>query len=325
MARPIRIEYENAFYHVTSRGNARGRIYRDDFDREMFLDTVKSACNRFNFIIHAFVLMDNHYHFLMETPHANLCASMRHINGVYTQAYNRRHKAVGHLLQGRYKAIVVDRDVYYLELIRYIHLNPWRAKMVKRLEDFKYSGHLAITDREWARRWKDWYDRSVILKEFGRKESDSVRRYLEFVNAGKGKASPLENAIGGYALGERNFANWLWEEFIDGKDHRELSGSRHMRVRVDFDDVVSAVSREFKIAPEDVFGSDRGKSGINTRRGAALYLLNRHSGMTQKEIGRHAGGMSRAAVSEAVRRFEKTLTEDAGAKRMYERVLKRMK
>lgn len=324
MARPIRIEYENAFYHITSRGNARGRIYRDDYDRDMFLDIVKSAYSRFSFVIHAFVLMNNHYHFLMETPRANLCASMHHINGVYTQAHNRRHKVVGHLFQGRYKAVVVDRDAYYLELIRYIHLNPWRAKMVKRLEDFKYSGHRAVIDKEWARRWKDWYDRDVVLKEFGRKETESLKRYLGFVNAGKGMASPIENAIGGYALGGRSFADWLWEKFIDGKDHRELSGSRHMRVRIDFDDIVSAVSREFKVAPEDVFKSDRGRRGVNLRRGAALYLLNRHSGMIQKEIGRHAGGMSRSAVSEAVRRFEKTLTKDAVAKRLCERLSKKI-
>jgi hypothetical protein len=124
----------------------------------------------------------------METPHANLCASMRHINGVYTQAYNRRHKVVGHLFQGRYKALVVNRDAYYLELIRYIHLNPWRAKMVRQIGDFKYSGHRAVIDKEWAKRWKDWYDREVILKEFGRKENEAVKRYIEFVNLGKGMA-----------------------------------------------------------------------------------------------------------------------------------------
>lgn len=324
MARPIRIEYENAFYHVTSRGNARCRIYRDDFDRDMFLDIVKTAHSRFNFIIHAFVLMGNHYHLLVETPHANLSASMHHINGVYTQAYNRRHRVVGHLFQGRYKAIVVDREAHYLELIRYIHLNPWRAKMVKRVGDFKYSGHRAIIDKEWARRWEDWYDREAILKEFGHRDGDATERYCEFVNAGKGMESPLENAIGGYALGDRDFANWLWERFIDGKDSSELSGSRHLRGGVLLDDVVSVVSREFGVARGDVFRSDRGKAGVNLRRGAALYILNRHSGMTQAEIGRHAGKMSRAAVSEAVRNFEKTLIEDAGAKRIYERLLRKL-
>ena len=325
MARPIRIEYENAFYHVTTRGNARGRIFRDDFDRDMFLDTVKSAYKRFNFIIHAFVLMDNHYHFLMETPQANLCASMRHINGVYTQAYNRRHKVVGHLFQGRYKALVVDRDAYYLELIRYIHLNPWRAKMVRQIGDFKYSGHRAVIDKEWAKRWKDWYDREVILKEFGRKENEAVKRYIEFVNLGKGMGNPLENAIGGYALGDRGFADWLWERFIDGQDHRELSGSRHLRVQVNIDDVVSAVSKEFGVARKDVFSSDRGRAGVNARRGVALYILNRHTGMTQMEIGKHAGGMNRSAVSEAVRRFERELLKGNDAKRVYDRILRQIK
>jgi len=325
MARPIRVVYENAFYHVTSRGNARGRIYRDDFDRDMFLDIVKAAYRRFNFIIHAFVLMDNHYHLLIETPHANLCASMHQINGVYTQAYNRRHKVVGHLFQGRYKALVVDRDAYYLELIRYIHLNPWRAKIVKEVGDFKYSGHRAVIDKEWAKRWNDWYDRDIILKEFGRSENEAVRRYVEFVNAGKGMENPLAKAIGGYALGDRSFADWLWEKFIDGKNLRELTGSKRLKTQVDFDDVVSAVSKEFEVAPADVFKSDRGRAGVNARRGVALYILNRHSGMTQIEIGRRAGKMNRAAVSEAVRRFERELIKRDDAKRIYERILRQIK
>lgn len=323
MARPIRIEYENAFYHITSRGNARHRIYRDDFDRDMFLDAVKMACKRFCFNIHAFVLMDNHYHLLMETPHANLCASMRHINGVYTQAYNRRHKVVGHLLQGRYKAIVVDRDSYYLELIRYIHLNPWRAKMVKNPDSFKYSGHRALVDKEWAKKWNDWYDRNVVLRNFGRRESEAIESYREFVDGGKGGKSPLEKAIGGYALGDRSFADWLWEEFIEKRDHRELAGAKKLRKKLKFEDVLMAVGKEFGVAKENIFKSNRGGIGVNARRGMALYILNRHSGMTQKEIGVIAGGMrgmSRAAVSQAVRRFEKMLVKDVQTRRIYERI-----
>lgn len=325
MARPIRIEYENAFYHVTARGNARCKIFRDDYDRDLFLEVVKAAYDRFGFIIHAFVLMDNHYHFLIETPHANLSASMRHINGRYTQKFNKRHKVVGHLFQGRYKAFVVDHDAYYLELVRYIHLNPWRANMVKQLDSFRYSGHRAIIDKTWAKRWQDWYDRDIVLAEFGRREGDALRRYREFVNAGKGMDSPLGKAIGGYAVGDRGFADWLWKEFIEGKDKRELIGSRTIKTAVDVSDVVSAVGKAFGIGREYVFSSRRGRGGANVPRGMALHILHSHTGLTQVEVGRIAGDISRNAVSEAIRGFKELCRRDANVEQIYARILKSLK
>lgn len=325
MARPLRIEYEHAFYHLTSRGNAKCRIFKDDFDRDMLLDIIKSAHDRFGFVIHAFVLMDNHYHLLMETPDANVCASMRHINGVYTQAFNRRHKVVGHLFQGRYKAFVVDRDAYYLELIRYIHLNPWRAGIVRRLNDFKYSSHCAVINDVWSRRWRIWYDRNVILGEFGRNKQEAVGRYCEFINAGKGMADPLESAIGGYALGDRSFANWLWEEFLEGKDTKELTGARELRGPIELGTVLSAVGKGCGVRKEDVLKRRRGSAGLNIARGMALHILSRHTGMTQHRIGALAGGISRKAVSEAARGFGRALLKDEKISRLYDFVMGELK
>ena len=322
MARPLRIEYENAFYHITSRGNARGIIFRDDFDREMFLNILKDAHDRFNFIVHAFVLMDNHYHFLLETPHANLSASMRHINGVYTQAFNRRHKSVGHLFQGRFKAIVVDHDSYYLELIRYIHLNPWRAGLTKDLDGYRYSSHRALVDEEWAKKWKHWYDRKRILKEFGRSEREAIAHYRNFVNAGKGKESPLKLAIGGYALGDRQFADWLWEEFVEEKKGKGAAFVKELAPRVTFSDVVRAVSKEFGVKDTDVFKSQRGKKGDNVVRGMALHILYRNSGMKQWEIGEEAGGISATAVSASVRHFDKLYATNVTLRKIHDRILK---
>jgi REP element-mobilizing transposase RayT len=324
MARPIRIEYEHAYYHITTRGNSRRNIFRDDFDRDMLIEVIDDAYYRFGFIIHAFVLMDNHYHLLMETPNTNLCASMRHINGVYTQAFNRRHKVVGHLFQGRYKAFVVDRDAYYLELIRYIHLNPWRAKMVRTLGDFRYSGHRALLDKRWAVRWKNWFDREMILGEFGRKEKEAIVRYREFVNAGKGKPSPLKNAIGGYALGDRQFADRLWNEYIEGRDDKELTGAKKLKLPIEVSRVLSIVSDECGVKPEEIFNRRRGQPGVNIARGMALNILNRHSGMTQREIGELAGGVSRKAVSEAVLAFGRILEENEELRKSYDRILTKL-
>jgi REP element-mobilizing transposase RayT len=131
MARPLRIEFPGAIYHVTSRGNAQASIFLDDIGRSAFLAVLGLTMRRFNVICHAYCLMTNHFHLLLETPDANLSKAMRQFNSVYTQAFNRRHGRVGHVLQGRFKSIVVDRDAYLLELCRYIVLNPVRAGMVK--------------------------------------------------------------------------------------------------------------------------------------------------------------------------------------------------
>jgi len=131
MARPLRIEYNRALYHITSRGNAREAIFLNDEDRKLFLDILGSVKERSNWLCHAYCLMDNHYHLIVETPESNLSKGMRQLNGVYTQRFNKQHNRVGHLFQGRYKTIVVDKENYLLEVSRYVVLNPVRAKAVK--------------------------------------------------------------------------------------------------------------------------------------------------------------------------------------------------
>ena len=128
MARPLRIQYDGAVYHVTSRGNARKAIFQDDKDRELFLGTLYRVNKRYNWLCHAYCLMNNHYHLIIETPDGNLSQGMRQLNGVYTQTYNTRHRRVGHILQGRYKAILIQKDSHLLEVSRYVVLNPVRAK-----------------------------------------------------------------------------------------------------------------------------------------------------------------------------------------------------
>ena len=138
MARPLRITYPGAFYHVTSRGNERKNVFKSKRDRVKFLEYLDSATKRYDAVIHAFCLMDNHYHLLLETPSGNLPQIMRHTNGAYTTYFNVKRERSGHLFQGRYKAILVDMDEYAKELSRYIHLNPVRAKMVKTPEEYEW-------------------------------------------------------------------------------------------------------------------------------------------------------------------------------------------
>lgn len=145
MTRPLRLEFPNALYHVTSRGDRREDIFDDDDDRLRFLEILGTVVTNYHWLCHGYCLMNNHYHLVIETLDSNLSKGMRQLNGVYTQASNRRHKRSGHLFQGRYKAILVDKDPYLLELVRYVVLNPVRAKgMVRRLEDWPWSSYWAM-------------------------------------------------------------------------------------------------------------------------------------------------------------------------------------
>lgn len=181
MARPLRIEFAGALYHITSRGDRGEAIYEDDEDRELFLCVLAETVARFNWICHAYCLMTNHYHLVVETVEGNLSKGMRHLNGVFTQASNRRHGRMGHLFQGRFKGIVVDKDAYLLELSRYVVLNPVRAGMVKVPEDWPWSSFRATIG---AVAVPPWLVVDGLLALFSSSRSVAESRYGQFVFEG---------------------------------------------------------------------------------------------------------------------------------------------
>jgi len=191
MARPLRIEFPGALYHVTSRGDRRESIYEDDKDRLIFLCTLEEVVKRYNLLCHAYCLMTNHYHLLLETPDGNLSKAMRQLNGVYTQATNRRHTRTGHLFQGRFKGIIVDKEGYLLELTRYIVLNPVRAGMVRQPGKWQWSSYHAMTGVVPA---PSWLATDEILAQFARRRNTAQQRYAEFVKQGM-KASAIWNDL----------------------------------------------------------------------------------------------------------------------------------
>ena len=201
MTRPLRIEYPGAVYHITSRGNAYQDIFLDDTDRDKFLEVLKQTVERFNWLCHAYCLMTNHYHLLIETVDPTLSRGMRQLNGVYTQAFNRRYERIGHVFQGRYKAILVEKETYLLELARYIVLNPVRAKMVKKPEEWKWSSYRATAGLSSAPSFLtvDW-----ILSQFHNERKKAQRLYREFVSEGVGK-SPWDELRGQIYLGSAGF------------------------------------------------------------------------------------------------------------------------
>lgn len=178
MTRPLRIEFSGALYHVTSRGDRREDIYDDDEDRETFLRILSEVVDRFNWVCHAYCLMSNHYHLVVETPDGNLSKGMRQLNGVYTQASNRRHRRNGHLFQGRFKGILVDGDSYLLELTRYVVLNPVRANMVERPEQWPWSSYQAMVGQVLS---PPFLDIDGLLLQFDERRQQARARYRQFV------------------------------------------------------------------------------------------------------------------------------------------------
>jgi len=202
MARPLRLELAGGLYHVTSRGDRREAIFLNDADRLVWLEVFAQTCKRFNWICHAWCLMDNHYHIVVETIEGNLAQGMRHLNGVYTQTFNRTHKRVGHVFQGRYKAIIVEKDGYLLELARYVVLNPLRAGMVKDIADWHWSSYAAMLGTQAAPEWlqTDW-----ILGQFSSQRRRAINLYIDFVRAGVGLPSVWEQLSGQVFLGSDRF------------------------------------------------------------------------------------------------------------------------
>jgi REP element-mobilizing transposase RayT len=184
MTRPLRIEFSGALYHITSRGDRRESIFEDDKDCETFLSVLAEVVDRFNWICHAYCLMTNHYHLLVETVDGNLSKGMRHLNGVFTQSSNRRHRQTGHLFQGRFKGILVEKDAYLMELSRYIVLNPVRAAMVNSPEEWPWSSYRATMGEA---RTPKWLSVDVLLNRFGGNRGKAQHLYRQFVLDGIGQ------------------------------------------------------------------------------------------------------------------------------------------
>lgn len=226
MARPLRIEYDGALYHVTSRGNDRKAIFKDETDRELFLGTLTQVTERYHWICHAYCLMNNHYHLVVETPDGNLSKGMRQLNGVYTQAFNKRHHRVGHLFQGRYKGILVQKESHFLEVCRYVVLNPVRAKAVTRPQQWKWSSCRATAGMVEPHRCLRLEE---ILGRFGRRKGEAQERYREFVQAGVQGASIWDGLKGQSLLGGERFVEELIGHVRGKEEIKEIpKGQRYL-------------------------------------------------------------------------------------------------
>ena len=274
MARQLRLELPGGLYHVTSGGDRREAIYLNDTDRQRWLSLLGEVCVRYNWLCHAYCLMDNHFHIVVETVDGNLSAGMRQLNGVYTQWHNRAHGRVGHVFQGRFKAIMVQREAYLLELARYVVLNPVRAEMCPMPQNWPWSSYQAMVGEAPK---PDWLHTKWLLSQFGNQYAPAVAAYVDHVRAGVGLPSLWDALQDQLFLGDAEFAD---------QSRRALSD------KLLNDPEIPRLQRRVRAAPLAVFAAmpDRNSAIIQA------YATGRYS---QKEIA-SVFGVHYATVSRIV-------------------------
>lgn len=307
MARQLRIEYKGAFYHITSRGNQRDQVFWDDKDREEFKRILKRTKERYGYLLHAYVFMDNHYHLLMETPHANIKQIMQNINTSYTVFVNRKHKRAGHLFQGRYKAFIVDKENYLLELSRYIHLNPVRAGIVQRPEDYNWSSY---RDYIYRGRQDVITDTDDVLYLFSKRHAVAISKYQGFVDAGINERSPLGEAVGSI-LGEASFRERVLRHVKSIPDKTEIPEMKRIDRKHNMEDIVKAVAEHYRIGEDELL---KRKRATARQRNIAVYLCKILSGKRNAEVGRMFG-ITIQGVTNTVRRIERLSGKDGGLRK----------
>lgn len=254
MARPLRIEYEGAVYHVTSRGNRRKPIFKEEADQKLFLTTLENVNKRYNWLCHAYCLMNNHYHLIIETPEGNLSKGMRQLNGVYTQMFNKKHKKTGHIFQGRYKAILIQKDTHLLEACRYVVLNPVRAKIVQKPEEWKWSSYRGTVglDKPHSCLTTQW-----ILGQYSKRKRQAEKKYSEFVEDGMGGKVIWKDVKGQSILGEEEFTEGLMDYIKGYRDIKEIPKSQRYadRPRLDIllnEGIIKDKTKRNKIVKEAI-------------------------------------------------------------------------
>jgi REP element-mobilizing transposase RayT len=300
MARPLRIEFAGALYHVISRGNQQHAIARDDHDREKRLEWLRRTIETYAWRLHAFVLMPNHEHLFVETPEANLSAGMQFLNGSYTSYFNRRHRRVGHLFQGRFRGHLIDQDGYFLEVSRYIHLNPVRAKIVKHPDEYRWSSCPGYSS---AARELAWVTYGRVLGEFGKDQKQARRAYARFVQAGIGDPppSPFAAAVGGLLVGSRAFVERIGRLLGDRPAESALPQLKRLRTRPSLDQIIDLVARHFGC---DAADWSHGRRTDDASRAVAACLARRSFGYSATAVAEALGYGGPSSVSHALRRIE---------------------
>lgn len=316
MSRPLRIVYEGAVYHVMNRGLNQNLIFLEQKDYEVFLSTLDEGCRLFNVTVYAYCLMPNHYHLLICTPSGNISRFMRHLNGVYTQRFNRDHHRDGPLFRGRFRGILVQEDSYLIEVVRYIHKNPVEAKLVDRLSRFNWSSHMAYVGRKES---LAGLNTNFVLKFFSGKRKAAIELYQHFMaemeneTIEKFYASNKQGSI----LGDPDFVERIKEKYILNDPCPDIEIKEGVKIRGEgvIRKVKKAICRVFKVEEASLLKGRRGTSNI--ARQAALALSKELSGMKLSEIGPHFGYTSSRTVGAHCLNFQEKLMSDKALRKQY--------
>jgi len=310
MSRPLRIQYTDAWYHVMNRGRRGEKIFETKEDYWSFIELLQEVTDIFNLKVAAYCLMPNHYHLLIRTPDANLSRSMRHLNGVYTQRFNKRHSCDGQLFRGRYKSIVVESDSYALELVRYIHRNPLESRLVNDLQKYQWSTHKPYLSD--AKKWK-WLHKEYILKMFSKSKTESIKLYKQFVL----KDTPEEiNKIFGrknlpVVIGSENFVDLIKDRFFNSKDFEEVPEAKSLAP--DIEKIKHMVCKAYNIKETDLYVSRRGY--FNEPRNVAIYLVRYLRNDKLRTVGSQFRIEKYSTVSSIVEKVKSEMKVDKGLKK----------
>lgn len=296
MARPLRIEYPGAWYHVMNRGRRKENIFCSDGDRRLFIELAGDCVKLFGLEIHAYSLMPNHYHLLVKTPLANLSRAMRHLNGVYTQKINKRYKHEGSLFKGRYKSIIVEEDPYLLELVRYIHRNPLKGKIAEDIKEHKWTSHRAYMLKGEGPKW---LTKNTVLGRFGTHENTAKRRLDALVKqeVPKDLEKILEMVKWPLMLGGEGFKKKI-KNLVEGKkiEAREVPQRKETEIEISCREVADILINRLDGWDKQVLKSSKVRSVVEKRRKFA-YLCREELKIPCRDICNTLGGISFAAVS----------------------------
>lgn len=309
MARPLRIEYPGAVYHVICRGNNRQAVYRDDQDRKRYLEKLSLYCEQKEVELLGYCLLSNHAHLLLETPKGNLSKTMQPFQTSYTVYFNKRHRRSGHVFEQRYKALLVDKDNYLLEVSRYIHLNPVAAMIVERPQDYRWSSYGAYLRGKGI--WGLRYERVLDYFPGGRRRQ--LAQYREFV----------EGAIGG--KGKWAELPVLKGVFVGGEDFVEEARKKAVKLSIleghyPLKRIVQAVCKVSGEAEEEIKRPLRSE-GVQRARELLCYVSRRHSDVGLRELARFLRVKELSTPSHGLRRAEQRIKTDPSFRRQLDRVL----
>jgi putative transposase len=320
MTRPLRIDLPGGLYHVTSRGWERRSIFASDSDREDWLRLLGRVATRSNWNVFSWVLMQNHYHLLVQTPDANLSPGMHDLNSGYASLFNRRHGRCGALFQGRFKAILVERESHASEASRYIHLNPVRAGVVRLPEHYRWSSYPCFRFARFAKTAPSWLDWKTVLAEYSHDHRKARRAYRNFVESGirSSLPSPTEAAIGGLFLGTASWVEDQRQALAKGPRAPEVPQLRQLKWRPNKEDVLKAILDHFEV---DRAALGKARQHRNDARTAAVYLLRRLTDTKVTQLAEDFGGVSSAAICKTLSRAEDRREQDPAWDMLLEEVI----